>query len=495
MRTKALKDRNAASTLTRKTLIVLLCVGSGLIGGASSSRAETLEEVLVRAYRENPALNAQRTGAQATRENITRARTGYHPKVSATGDIGGYTETNRYSDGLGSSVSTAPRGVGVSLNQNLFDGFRTGNSVRQAESQTREADATVRIVEQNTLFAAVTAYMDVVADTAILHRIRISVGALNDQLRHSRARRGFGEVTKTDVAQVESRLASAKAQENVAEANLNTSVANFRQVTGAPPGQLRAAQSIDQLIPQSLDGLVALALQDNPAIYASSQGIESARLQADIIRGERLPTVSLAGQLARRQDVNYRKDEQDTASVIARISIPLYDGGDITARAAQAKHVERQRAFEASAVRDQVRAAAAAGWSQYQAAREKVGNQQIQLKAAKTALDGIREQWSLGDRTTREVLDAEQEFLTAEVSLIVAERDRIVASYLIAKVIGRLTLVDLNGISLASAKDTIFSSPAATIPLRHSKKKAKQGCCLGSGERFSEEWGLRLLSR
>src|SRR2546423_9854554 len=170
MRTKTLKNIGAASTLTQKTLVVLLCVGSGLIGGASLSSAETLDEVLVRAYHENPTLNAQRTGALATRENITRARTGYRPKVNATGDIGGYTETNRYADGSGSTLSTAPRGVGVSVNQNLFDGFRTGNSIRQAESQTREVDATVRIVEQNTLFAAVTAYMDVVADTAILQR-------------------------------------------------------------------------------------------------------------------------------------------------------------------------------------------------------------------------------------------------------------------------------------------------------------------------------------
>src|SRR5437763_11970997 len=158
--------------------------------------------------------------------------------------------------------------------------------------------------------------MAVFADTAIYHRLRISAGSLTGQPQHRRARRGFGDVTKTDVAQVESRLASAKAQENVAEANLKTSIANFRRVTGAAPEQLRAARSIDELIPQSLDGLVALALQDNPAIYASSQGIESARLQADIIRGERLPTVSLAGRLARRHDEIFRGAEKDSAAVV-----------------------------------------------------------------------------------------------------------------------------------------------------------------------------------
>src|SRR5262249_16135476 len=155
--------------------------------------------------------------------------------------------SNRYA-GTGSNLSTVPLGVGLGVNQTVFDGFRTQNSVRQAEWQSREADAGTRNIEQNTLLAAVTAYMDVAADTAILDRVHRTIATLSEQLRHTRERHGLGEVTKTDVAQVESRLASARAQGNIAEANLRTSVANYQQVTGAPPSQLSPARAVEDLI-------------------------------------------------------------------------------------------------------------------------------------------------------------------------------------------------------------------------------------------------------
>jgi Outer membrane efflux protein len=196
--------------------------------------------------------------------------------------------------------------------------------------------------------------------------------------------------------------------------------------------------------------------------------------------------------------VDFRGDERSAASLLARFSVPLYDGGDISARTSQAKHLADQRAYEAVAVREQVRAAAAAAWVQFEAAKARVVNQNLQLRAARTAVDGIREQWALGDRTMREVLDAEQEFLTAEVNLVVAERDRVVASYAVAKMVGRLLLASLNGVQLAATNDTIFSVRSAAaapqaIPKRAHAPRSRLGCAKKC-DRSLQAWTLRHRS-
>jgi outer membrane protein len=493
IRTKTARVRSLDIARIWRTLKPFLSAGF-LLAAVHSLHAETLHDALLRAYRGNPTLNAQRTNVLATSENLPRTQAGYLPKINATGDVGLYRQSDTFPDGTHSTLATTPLGAGLSVDQNVFDGFRTANSIRQAQSQILGAQAATRIVEQDTFFAAVSAYMDVLADAAILNRLRKNVNSLKEQLRQTRERHGFGEVTKTDVAQVESRLAGAEAQRSVAEGNLKTSIANYRQIIGVEPKQLMPARSIDQLIPRNLEDAIKIALRENPVIHAASFGISAALLQTEIIRGELLPTVTVSGLLARRHDVNVRGDEQSSASLVGRISVPLYEGGAVSARTSQAKYVATQRTLETDAILDQVRAAASSSWAQFQAAKERIVNAQVQLKAAETALTGIREQWALGDRTMREVLDAEQEFVTAEISLIIAERDRVVASYAIARAVGKLTLACLDGVPLTAAKDSIFEVRSTVVRPRPVEKRNKQACDKDCGT-FTEGWTLRIKSQ
>src|SRR3954463_10290817 len=193
-----------------------------LLPGLRPCSAETLREALELAYRANPALNAQRANLGATSENLAKAKAGFQPKITAGADLGLYRDSTKPSlddcsrpfvgDTLTNvgcdpyTTKTTPRGVGLQLNQNLFDGFRTTNSIRQAKSQISAAQATTRSVEQNTLLMAVTAYVDVLADTAIVAAADKNVAALQDQQQQTRARHSYGDVTKTDVAQIETRL-------------------------------------------------------------------------------------------------------------------------------------------------------------------------------------------------------------------------------------------------------------------------------------------------
>ncbi len=212
--------------------------------------AETLDSALARAYAGNPTLNAQRAGQRANDENVPRALAGYRPTVSASASVGvshvsGKLGAAALAEGAGggrigreSEQTLVPGSAGLSVSQTLFNGFRTDNQTRQAESQVLGGRETLRNTEMTTLFSAAQAYMNVLADTATLELNRNNVEVLEEQLRQTRDRFNVGEVTRTDVAQAEARLAGARAQVSLAEANLRTSIATYRQVIGVEPRQL-----------------------------------------------------------------------------------------------------------------------------------------------------------------------------------------------------------------------------------------------------------------
>jgi outer membrane protein len=416
--------------------------------------AETLESALAQAYGANPTLNAQRASVRATDENVPRAKSGYRPQVTATADVGA-TVTRAEADAsfdptvgvFGSPVTphrevtvrTSPRGYGVQLNQNLFDGFRTGNSVRQAESGVLSARETLRNNEQNVLFDAATVYMNVLRDTAILNLQRNNVEVLDEQLRQTRDRFNVGEVTRTDVAQAEARLAGARSQESLAEANLRTSIAQYRQVIGIEPRQLAPGRPLDRLLPRSVDAALKTAFNEHPAIIAALHGVDVAELQVKIVQGELAPQVGLSASVAKRFDRQEPGDEVLAGSILAQLTVPIYEGGEVYARTRQAKETAGQRRLEADSIRDQVRAAVISSWGQLEAARAQIVAAQAQVEAAETALNGVREEARVGQRTTLDVLNAQQELLNARVNLITAQRDRVVASYAVVQASGRLS--------------------------------------------------------
>jgi outer membrane protein len=425
-----------------------VAVSAGAIIAASPLSAETLDSALARAYGANPTLNSQRASVRATDENVARAKSGYRPRVNATADAGGLFEefespARPVRGGVtphSSTVTrTAPRGVGVQVDQTLFDGFRTSNSVRQAESSVMSARETLRNNEQNTLFDGVTAYMNVLRDTAILNLQRNNVEVIDEQLRQTRDRFDVGEVTRTDVAQAESRLALARSQASLAEANLRTSIARYRQVIGAEPRQLAPGRPVDRLLPRSLDLALQIGLKEHPAIQAALHGVDVAELQVRITEGELAPQLGLTGAVTQRYDTSITGDERTSASVVARLTVPIYQGGDVHARTRQSKETVGQRRLEADSVRDQVRAAVISSWGQLEAARAQIIAAQAQVDASETALNGVREEARVGQRTTLDVLNAQQELLNARVNLITAQRDRVVASYAVVQSTGRLS--------------------------------------------------------
>ena len=431
---------------------LLVLAGAALLLGGTGVRAETIASALARAYVGNPTLGGQRALVRATDENVPQALSGFRPTVSAVANSG-IQGVDGIVSGRRVRQTTLPSTVGLQVNQNLFNGFRTVNQTRQAESQVLGARESLRTAEATTLFTGAQAYMNVLRDTAILDLQRNNRDVLEQQLEQTRVRFRVGEVTRTDVAQAESRLALARSQVSAAESNLQTSIATFRQVIGVEPRHLATGSPIDRLVPRTLTAAVQVGLEENPAVAAALHAVDAAEHQVKIVEGELAPTLGVTASVAQSWDQTLPGDRFASASIVGQLSVPIYSGGGVHARVRQAKETAGQRRIEAEATRDQVRAGIVSAWGSLEAAKASILAAQAQVEAARIALIGVREESRVGQRTTLDILNQQQELLNAQVNLITSQRDRVVASYAVTQAIGRLSARSLNlKVQLYSAK-------------------------------------------
>jgi outer membrane protein len=406
-------------------------------------QAQSLEQALLNAYFANPTINAQRAAVRVTDEQVPQALAGYRPQVFGNAQADVERSRTQSSAGTTNVPRNYPRGYGVTAQQNLFNGFQTGNLVRSAESQVLAARETLRNTEQNVLLDAVTAYMNVIRDTAIVQLQQQNVQALREQLRATNDRFQVGELTRTDVAQAQARLSEAEAQYSQAQANLNASRAVYRRDIGSDPGALKPANAYTKLQLASLDAAIAEAFGKHPAIQATRHGVDTAQLQVKVAEGSLLPTLNLEAGVQRFSDPTPGVYNNLDMTAGLRLTVPLYQGGAEYARIRQAKELTGQRRLESDAIRDQVRTAVIQSWGLVSASRFQLEAAQAQVAAAEIALNGVREEYRVGQRTTLDVLNAQAEVVRARSALITAQRDRVVYSYSLLASVGRLSVVEL----------------------------------------------------
>ena len=411
--------------------------------------ADTLPWALAHAYHNNPQINAQRAAVRATDETVPTALSGYRPRVNATASVSEqYLDiSNRVTNSAGVTTTQTNRGdqlvgsYGATVSQTLFNGFVTGNRTRQAESQVSAARELLRTSEQTVLLSAATAYMNLLRDTAILELQRSNVEVLQEQLRQVRDRFNVGEVTRTDVAQSESRLAAGRSSMLNAESNLTTSRATYRQVIGVDPGRLAPGTPDDRLSPGNLQLAIAEARARHPAVTTAMFNIDAAVLQVKITEGSLYPTLNLVGSAQKTHGSASSLTVTDTlsASIGGQLAVPIYQGGAEYSAIRQAKETLGQRRVDLDTARDQVQQALVQAWGQLQAAKAQIQATQAQVEAAEIALNGVREEARVGQRTTLDVLNAQQELVNARVAMVSAQRDRVVASYSVLSASGRLS--------------------------------------------------------
>ncbi|RTL65180.1 MAG: channel protein TolC [Hyphomicrobiales bacterium] len=406
---------------------------------AAPAGAETLSQALAAAYKFNPKLDAARASQRATDEEVPRAMSGYRPSV--TGQA-----TSAYQNTRGglptSNGELNPKTYSVGLVQPVFRGFRTINAVNGAEATVRAGRETLRVAEMGVLLEAVTAYGDVVRDTAIVKLRENNVAVLTRDLKSTQDRFNVGEVTRTDVAQSQARRAAAVSALDLAKANLQTSRATFERVVGHPPSGL-ADPRPTKLVPKSLQEAIEVSLRESPNVVGALYREQAARFAIETIRGELLPTVQVEANYGKSFDTANGAPETEQTTVTGRLTVPFYTGGEVQARLRQAKQTHVQRIQEIEQYRTEQQALVVQAWSQMTAARAQLESDQASVDASRIALAGVREEERVGQRTLLDVLNAEQELLNNEVNLATDRRNLLVASYSLLQTIGRLNAQEL----------------------------------------------------
>lgn len=419
-----------------------------LLTTASAVRADTVDSALIDAYRNNPQLNAQRAVVRETDEQVPQALSGYRPRVSLTGTLGVQSMSTtqqlvpqaagfppQYFTNSGENM---PYSAGFTAVQNIYNGFQTANRTRAAESQVSAARATLEATEQTVLLNAITAYMDVLRDYAILDLYRRNVVVLKEELRETRDRFRVGDVTATDISQSESRLAGAETLVLTGEANYAASVALYQQVIGHKPGDLAPGSPVDNLSPPSLSQAEALVDQ-NPNVITAMYNVDYAELGVKVAEGALQPQLNLQLSAQKAWEPQIDITQTYTASALAQLSVPIYQGGAEYSAVRQGKESVGQQRLQLSLARRQVRQAIMQTWSQVASTKLQIVSTEVEVRAAENALNGVRQEALVGQRTTLDVLNAEQELVSDRVAVVTAEHDRVVASYTLLAAEGRLT--------------------------------------------------------
>jgi outer membrane protein len=413
--------------------------------------ADTIESALIFTYMNNPQLNSQRALVRATDENVPTALAGYRPKAAVTAsagfqslntrtwEIGSTTPPNAPRSTFIQSGTNYPRNYGATITQTLLNGSQTSNRTRLAEGQVFAARETLRNIEQTVLLNAATAYMNLLRDGGILELQRSNLEVLLEQLRQTKLRLESGNVTATDVSQAEARVATGRTQVYAAEANYQSSRAVYRQVIGLEPGKLAPAAPVDRFSPRDLPGVLNAATAHHPNVATAQFNVDIAMLQVKIAEGALYPTVTLQGSVQKNYQQTLTLLDNFNATVAAQLSAPLYQGGAEFAAIRQAKETQGQRQLDLNVARDQARMNAQQAWAQLDAAKSSIESTKKQVAAAEAALNGVREEARLGQRTTLDVLNAQQELVSARVAMVSAQRDRLVNSYGLLAAIGALS--------------------------------------------------------
>lgn len=428
------KDSNVVWSRSTQMALAVAVIGAGCILNPTVAWSTSLADALRLAYRYNPEIAAERARLRATDEGVASAMSGYRPTVN-----GQYSIDNTTVSATGADGNTTTRSFTVTLSQPIFRGFQTRNAVNEAEANVRAGQETLRSTEQDVLLSAATAYVDVVRDAALVRLRQNNVEFLTRELKATQDRFQVGEVTRTDVAQARARRAAAVSALDLARANLKSSRATFVRVVGSQPTRLRAPGSPRRLLPKTQKEAVDLAITQNPSVVGALYSEQAARFSVNQLTGQLLPQVNLDASY----NVSRDPDKTETGTVTGTVSIPLYQAGSVRSDIRAAKHLHVSRIQEVETARTTARASAISAWSLLQASRAQLISDRAQVDANRIALEGVREEERVGQRTLLDVLDAQQELLDAQVSLTTTQRDIIVNAYTLLSAVGRLDMLNL----------------------------------------------------
>ena len=415
----------------------LACAVTAVLIAPGPAGAASLDEALRAAYANNPNISAARSELEATNEGVSQARSRWRPTVTVN-VTGGVQRTASQTGLTSNSGERLPRSGELRAEQPVYQGGTADNAIERARDEVRAQRSRLAATRQDVFLRAVRAYMNVWRDRAVVRLRESNVEVLRERLKATQERFDVGEVTRTDVAQAKSRVARALADRTDARAQLQASRARYTEVIGEAPADL-SRPDLPGNLPENRQATVDQARADNPEVVAAEHAEAAARDNVESITGELYPRIDIVGSLQRTQRQTTSNSETDTVELFGQLTVPLFQRGEVHSRVREAKQRLNQRRMDVVAAQRTAEQEAVAAWEDLVAARSRIESRQQQVRTAETALEGVREENRVGERTVLDILDQEQERLNAQVDLVRAKRDRVVASYRLLVAVGDLT--------------------------------------------------------
>lgn len=425
--------------------------------GSIQVRADTIFDAMAKAYENNPDLNAARAGLRATDEGVTIAKAGWRPQINAfaqrtqtwydsSGPQPGWGSNTATPDDPASTLDDHLKAYshqrGITITQQIFDGFQTLNNVRAAEATVFSERASLHAREIQILLSAAEAYSNIARDQQILAFRKQNLAFLREQVNASKQRLDVGEGTRTDVSLAEAEVARAISLVAQADSQLKQSKAVYVQIVGEAPEGIKQPKPASRSLPKSIDNAVATGWREHPQILATMHAVDAAGYQVKSAEGAMLPGVVVQGQMQSTDGTRAERSLSNYASqsITARLNVPIYQGGAEYGQIRQAKEKLGQQRIMLDSVRLDVQKTIVAAMAQYEAALASTEAGRMQVKAANDALAALSEERDYGQSTVLDVLQVQATVLNAKENLAVAQRDSVVASFSIIASIGRLTV-------------------------------------------------------
>ncbi|MFZ5929973.1 MAG: TolC family outer membrane protein [Pseudomonadota bacterium] len=409
--------------------------------------AQSLEEALAAAYRSNPQLQAERARQRATDEGVARALGGFRPTIVVTGEAGRAVDEFRTRNSFSGAtnvtdVNRGPRTYQAQMRQPLYDGGQALSDYRRSEAIVEQGRARLISAEQAILQEAARAYVDVARDYQVVQLTRDNIDYLTEVQKAIRARFAVKDVTNTDVAQADARLARGLADSQAAQGALARSRSAYARVIGEETVGALEMPPPPAKLPETLETALG-DVENNPDLRSARFVEVAARAQIGVVRSGLLPDLSLRGAVRRQDEADQKHFERDTAEVLLQLSVPIYEGGISAAQTREAKHIASQRQLELEQATRAATDAVRAAWEALISSRARITSIRENVTAAELALVSVTEEAKVGARTVLDRLNAQQELLDANVALLRAQRDEFIASNDLLAATGKMTALNL----------------------------------------------------
>jgi outer membrane protein len=416
----------------------VIAIWACLAASAGAARADTLADAIALAYQTNPTLQNERAQLRALDESYVQARAGYRPQANAQAQ--GAYQNSPTTLNLDVIIDSAT----LNLSQPIYTGGLVSAEVRAADGDILSGRQKLRQVEGNVLQSVIQAYVDVRRDQQALSIAQKNVDVLRRQLEETKARFEVGQLTRTDVAQAEARLAGALAGLSSAQAQLGVSRSNYVAVIGQSPGDLAIEPPLDAL-PATVDQAFARAAKNNPGVLSADFAEQAAAARVAVAKSAYRPTISLSAQVGYESSLTtapllgLRAGEvAHNFQAAATLTQPLFAGGMNASKIRQALENDNAQRLAVEEAQRQAVQSVAQAWSQLLAARSSIASNEQQVRADEVAYEGVKEEQNVGLRTILDVLNAEQELRSAQLALVNARHDQYVASANVLNAMGLL---------------------------------------------------------